>query len=331
MKPVDVRVANLSDEDLDLIVALRKKIKKPEEREGYVQGLYFISVIDNDYSKEEQTLVEGVACALGINEKNFATIKDSVNQNPKAIQAFASLGNKGYRERLFEEMGALTYLKGYQLTAEDKALSSVAKEMALAPEKAERTLLNLYMESQGMSSSGALKSTGAKVALGAGAIVAGAAICAVTAGAAAPAIGAAVGGLGGLSGAAATSAGLATLGGGALAAGGGGIAAGTTAVIAMGAAVGGGSAAVALSVKANIANACDKKKLQAAIKKQQKERMTKQEIVDNLIKAINMQKQRLAVLEEKSACKRDIASTTLAIANLEAQKYKIETDTSSGK
>lgn len=331
MKPVDVRVANLRDEDLDLIVALRKKIKKPKEREGYVRGLYYISVVDNDYSKEEQDLVEGVACALGINENSLADIKDSVKQNPKAIQTFANLGNKGYRERLFEEMGALTYLKGYQLTAEDKALSSVAKEMGLDPEKAERTLLNLYMESQGMSSSGALKSTGAKVALGAGAIVVGAVICAATAGAAAPAIGAAVGGLGGLSGAAATSAGLAALGGGAIAAGGGGVAVGTTAVIAVGAAVGGGSAAVALSVKANIANAGDKKKLQAAIKKQQKERMTKQEIVDNLIKAINMQKQRLAVLEEKSACKRDIASTTLAIANLEAQKYEIEADTASGQ
>ena len=222
---------------------------------------------------------------------------------------------------LFEEMGMLTYLKGYQLMAEDKALKKVAKEMDIPEEKAEKKLLDLYMRAQGAVPS---KSLASKVALGAGGIVIGAAICAVSAGVAAPAIGALIGSSMGLSGAAASSAGLALLGGGSLAAGGGGVAAGTAAVVATGAVVGGGGAAAALSVKENIAGAYDKKTLKAVIKKQQKDNLTKQQITENLIKAIETQKARLVELEKMKVSKRDIASVKLQIANLEASKAELE-------
>jgi len=103
------------------------------------------------------------------------------------------------------------------------------------------------------------------------------------------------------------------------------VAAGTAAIITAGAVVGGSAAAVGISVKENINAAHDKKKLQAAIKQQQKDNMTKQEITENLIKAIELEKARLKQLEELNASKRDIASIELQIANLLAQKTEIAT------
>ena len=73
----------------------------------------------------------------------------------------------------------------------------------------------------------------------------------------------------------------------------------------------------------NITAAHDKKKLQAAIKQQQKDNMTKQEITENLIKAIELEKDRLKQLEELHVSRRDIASIELQIANLLAQKAEI--------
>jgi DnaJ-domain-containing protein 1 len=318
MKPMNVKVSDLSDDDLNAIVRLRKEIPKPEEREGFARGLYYIALADNSYSEAERALVEGTACALGINEKKMADIADDLDNNPNAIQTFATVGPKAYRERLFQEMGALTYLKGYQLDIEDKDLKKTAKAMGIPADKAEKDLLALYMRSQGIPESSTLKSTGAKVALGAGAIVAGAAICALTAGAAAPVIGAAIGGSMGLSGAAASSAGLALLGGG-------GMAAGAATVVAAGAVLGGGGTAMAVSVKSNIDSAYDAEKLKAVIKKQRKDQMTKQEIVSNLVKAIEVQKTRLDKLEKNGACERDIAGTTRTLTNLQAEKLALET------
>ncbi|ACV21369.1 Uncharacterised protein [Slackia heliotrinireducens] len=321
--PIDMKVADASDETLEAIIQLRKKIKNKEERLGFVKGLYYISLVDTDYTEDEKALVEGTACALGINESTLAYMEHEVNNDPDAsIQSFATAGPKKYRQQLFEEMAALTYIKGYQLSAEDSAMMKVAKEMGIKEDKAEKTMCELYMAMQGFDVS--TKATIAKAALGVGAIAAGAAVCAVTAGVAAPAIGAAIGGLQGLGGIAAVNAGLAALGGGAIAAGGGGVAAGTAAIVAAGAVAGGGAAAVGISVKENITAAHDKKKLQAAIRKQQKDDMTKQEITENLIKAIELEQARLKQLEELHASKRDIASIEKQIANLLTQKAELE-------
>ena len=320
--PINIRVADADDETLEAVIQLRKKIGGEQERLGFVKGLYYISLVDSDYSEDEKALVEGTACALGINEPTLAYMEQEVNDDPEAsIESFATAGSRKYRQHLFEEMAALSYLKGYQLAAEDRAMMKVAKAMDIKEDTAEKTMYELYMAMQGFDVS--KKATLAKAAMGVGAIAAGAAICAVTAGAAAPAIGAAIGGMQGLTGIAAVNAGLAALGGGAIAAGGGGVAAGTAAIITAGAVAGGSAAAVGLSVKENISAAHDKKKLQAAIKQQQKDNMTKQEITENLIKAIELEKARLKQLEELHASKRDIASIELQIANLQAQKAKI--------
>ena len=320
--PINIRVADADDETLEAVIQLRKKIGGEQERLGFVKGLYYISLVDSDYSEDEKALVEGTACALGINEPTLAYMEQEVNDDPEAsIESFATAGSRKYRQQLFEEMAALSYLKGYQLAAEDRAMMKVAKAMDIKEDTAEKTMYELYMAMQGFDVS--KKATLAKAAMGVGAIAAGAAICAVTAGAAAPAIGAAIGGMQGLTGIAAVNAGLAALGGGAIAAGGGGVAAGTAAIITAGAVAGGSAAAVGLSVKENISAAHDKKKLQAAIKQQQKDNMTKREITENLIKAIELEKARLKQLEELHASKRDIASIELQIANLQAQKAKI--------
>lgn len=320
--PINMMVADADDETLEAAIQLRKRIGNQEERLGFVKGLYYISLVDADYTEDEKALVEGTACALGINESTLIYMEHEVNDNPDAsIESFATAGSKKYRQQLFEEMAALTYLKGYQLAEEDKAMMKVAKAMGIKEDKAEKTMCELYMAMQGFDVS--KRATIAKAAMGVGAIAVGAAICAVTAGVAAPAIGAAIGGMQGLTGIAAVNAGLAALGGGAIAAGGGGIAAGTAAVIAAGAVAGIGATATGISVKENITAAHDKKKLQDAIKQQQKDNMTKQEITENLIKAIELEKARLKQLEELHASNRDIASIELQIANLLAQKAEI--------
>lgn len=83
MKPINVQVADLSDDDLEIILKLRKMIKEPEEREAYVKGLLHIAMIDNDYSEEEKSLVEGTACALGINEDKYNAIKAQLASDNK--------------------------------------------------------------------------------------------------------------------------------------------------------------------------------------------------------------------------------------------------------
>lgn len=320
--PINMKLAEADDETLEAVILLRKKVGGQEERLGFVKGLFYISLVDSDYTEDEKSLVEGTACALGITEDALACIEQEVRDAPDAsVASFATAGSKKYRQQLFEEMAALTYLKGYQLAEEDRAMMKVAKAMDIKDDKAEKTMYELYMAMQGFDVS--KKATVAKAAIGVGAVAAGAAICAVTAGVAAPAIGAAIGGMQGLTGIAAVNAGLAALGGGAIAAGGGGIAAGTAAIIAAGAVAGGGAAAVGLSVKENISAAHDKKKLQAAIKQQQKDNMTKQEITENLIKAIELEKARLKQLEDLHASRRDIANIELQIANLQAQKAEI--------
>lgn len=215
----------------------------------------------------------------------------------------------------------MSYIKGYQLSVEDQALMKVAKAMGIKESNAEQTMYELYMAMQGFDVS--KKAILAKAAIGAGAVAVGAVICAVTAGVAAPAIGAYIGGWQGLGGIAAVNAGLAALGGGAVAAGGGGIAQGTAMIIAAGAVAGGGAAAVGVSMKDNIGAAHDKKKLQAVIRQQQKDNMTKQQIAENLIRAIELEKARLKQLEDLHASKRDIASIELQLANLQAQKAEI--------
>ena len=322
-RPIDMKVVDATDEALDAIVRLRKSIGSPEARIGFVRGLYFISCVDSVYSDEEKALVEGTACALGVGESALASIADDMKAHPESFAAsFATAGNKKYRAQLFEEMAMLTYLKGYQLASEDAALAKVAEEMGIKAEKAEKVLYELYMESQGYETS--KKPVVAKAAIGVGAVAVGAAVFALSAGAAAPAIGAAIGGLQGLHGIAAVNAGLAILGGGAVAMGGGGVAAGTAAIIAAGAVAGGGIAAVGLSVMENISAAHDKKRLQAVIKQQQKSDMTKQEITENLMQAIEFAKARLDQLEKLQASRRDIASIELQIANLQAQKAEVE-------
>lgn len=322
--PINMMIADADDQTLEAVIQLRKKVGSQEERFGFVKGLYYISLVDADYTRDEKVLVEGTACALGINESTLTYMEHEINDDPDAsIDSFATAGSMKYRQQLFEEMAALTYLKGYQLAEEDRAMMKVAKAMGIKEDKAEKAMYELYMAMQGFDVS--KKATIAKAAMGVGAIAAGAAIIAVTAGVAAPAIGAAIGGMQGLTGIAAVNAGLAALGGGAIATGGGGVAAGTAAIITAGAVVGGSAAAVGISVKENINAAHDRKKLQAAIKQQQKDNMTKQEITENLIKAIELEKARLKQLEELNASKRDIASIELQIANLLAQKTEIAT------
>lgn len=322
-RPMDMRVVDATDEELQAIQDLRFKFWNKEDRPIYVRGLYYISLADTEYTEDERALVEGVACALGVNEEKLEDIRRDIEEDPnKALSLISALSSGKLRMMLFEEMAALTYLKGYQLASEDEALERAARVLGIKPNKAEKVLSDLYMQAQGFDVS--KKSGLAKLAIGAGAIAAGAAVCAVTAGAAAPAIGMAIGGLQGLSGAAAANAGLAALGGGAIAAGGGGIAAGTTAVITAGAVAGGGAAAVGVSVKENISSAYDKKKLQATIRQQQRDNMTKQEITENLIQAIEVQKARLEQLEALHASRRDIAQVERDLANLQAQKAEVE-------
>lgn len=322
-RPLDMRIVDATDDDLIAIQDLRSKLRNVEDRPIYVKGLYYISLADSQYSEEEKALVEGIACALGVNEDTLEEIKREIEEDPDgAARSLSGLSSGKLRGQLFEEMAKLTYLKGYQLATEDEALTQVAPILGIKANKADKILSDLYMGAQGFDVS--KKSAFAKVAIGAGAIAAGAAVCAVTAGAAAPAIGAAIGGLQGLSGAAAVNAGLAALGGGSLVAGGGGIAAGTAAVVTAGAVAGGGAAAVGVSVKENISAAHDKKKLQATIRQQQRDNMTKQEITENLIQAIEVQKARLVQLEDLHASRRDIAQVERDLANLQAQKAEVE-------
>ena len=135
--PINIRVADADDETLEAVIQLRKKIGGEEERLGFVKGLYYISLVDSDYSEDEKALVEGTACALGINEPTLAYMEQEVNDDPEAsIESFATAGSRKYCQQLFEEMAALSYLKGYQLAAEDRAMMKVAKAMGIKEDTA---------------------------------------------------------------------------------------------------------------------------------------------------------------------------------------------------
>jgi hypothetical protein len=53
--PIDLRVADAEDKTLEAVIALRKKISDKEERLGFVKGLYYISLVDSDYSEDEKS------------------------------------------------------------------------------------------------------------------------------------------------------------------------------------------------------------------------------------------------------------------------------------
>ena len=322
LRPIDMKIADASDEDLEEILRLRKKVLYEPDRIRFVKGLYYIAAADNAYSEEEKKLVEGSACAFGINKEELDEILQELDEEPESVlESLASVSTKTLRNQLFEEMATLSYLKGYQLSSEDEAMGKAAKALGINPDKAEKTMYELYMRAQGHEVSSGLFP---KAVFGIGAIAAGATICALTAGALTPIIGGLVGGLQGLHGIAAVNAGLAALGGGAVAAGGGGVAGGAAAVVAAGGVLGGAAGAFGVSVKGCIDAAHDKKKLEAAIKKQQRDGMVEQEIIKNLMQAIEVQQERLKNLEAAHASKRDVACVELELANLKAKKAELE-------
>ena len=101
------------------------------------------------------------------------------------------------------------------------------------------------------------------------------------------------------------------------------MAAGTAAIVTAGGIIGAGTGAFSASVAGNIANAHDKKQLKAYVIKEMKEKKTEQEITENLIKAIELQKERIAALEKANASKRDIQHATETVDNLISQKESI--------
>ena len=149
--PINMMIADADDQTLEAVIQLRKKVGSQEERFGFVKGLYYISLVDADYTRDEKVLVEGTACALGINESTLTYMEHEINDDPDAsIDSFATAGSMKYRQQLFEEMAALTYLKGYQLAEEDRAMMKVAKAMGIKEDKAEKTMYELYMAMQGL-------------------------------------------------------------------------------------------------------------------------------------------------------------------------------------
>ena len=61
----NVSLADLSDEQLLSIIEMRQKYSE-EERRQLIRGLYYIALIDGDYSVGEKEFVENTAIALGI-------------------------------------------------------------------------------------------------------------------------------------------------------------------------------------------------------------------------------------------------------------------------
>lgn len=322
IKSIDTKLADVNDKNLEEIVTIRKKYTM-EEREFLIKSLFYISNVDNFYSDIEREVVESTACTLGYSKTKLEEMFNGNIDNTKAPRISDKLSNK-FKNELFTEMVTLTYLKGYQTTTEDKELKKYAKKLNISDKKAEDIQNNIYYSTQGVQQSSFIKSTTAKVIIGVGAVAVSAGICALTAGAAAPAIGAFLGNAAGLSGAAAAGHGLALLGGGALAAGGAGVAGGTAVVVTAGGLIGGTLGGLGASVGMNISNAYDKKQLKEHVKKMLKEEKTKQEIVDNLIKSIELQNARISALEKEFASKRDIEHAKEVVVNLENQKLEVE-------
>ena len=101
------------------------------------------------------------------------------------------------------------------------------------------------------------------------------------------------------------------------------MAAGTAAIVTAGGIIGAGTGALSASVAGNIANAHDKKQLKTYVIKEMKEKKTEQEITEHLVKAIELQKERIAALEKANASQRDILHATEAVENLISQKDSI--------
>ena len=318
---IDLRIADASDDELIAILEVRKKYSE-DERNTLIRGLLFIAKTDGDYSAFERQVIESTACTLGINQEKLDSIANEISDKSPA-DLFSPIKSAKFRDSFFTELISLSYIKGYQTQTEDDELRKIASIIGVPEKKAESMLENMYFVSQGIERKTGTSSTAAKVGITIGAVVVGAALLAVTAGAAAPAIGAALGNAAGLYGAATTAHGLALLGGGAIAAGGGGVAAGTAVIVTAGGIIGAGTGALSASVAGNIANAHDKKQLKAYIIKEMKEKKTEQEITENLIKAIELQKERIAALEKANASQRDIQHATETVENLISQKNSI--------
>ena len=317
---IDMKVADATDDELKAILEVRKKYSI-DERTTLIKGLVYIANTDGDYSAFEKEVVESTACTLGVNQESLDEMSDEVS-GKTAKELFSAIKSKRFRDEFFIELISLSYIKGYQTQTEDNELRKIANIIGIPEKKAESVLEDMYFSAQGIARKTGT-SAAAKVGITLGAVVVGAALVAVTAGAAAPVIGAALGNAAGLYGAAATAHGLALLGGGALAAGGGGVAAGTAVIVTAGGIIGAGAGALSASVAGNIANAHDKKQLKAYVVKEMKDKKTEQEITDNLIKAIELQKERILALENAKASKRDIQHATETIENLMSQKDSI--------
>lgn len=318
---IDLTIADASDEDLRAILEVRKKYDK-DERVQLIKGLVYVAQIDGDYSEFEKEIVESTSCTLGIDRDKLDEIFDEI-RNKASNELFTPIKNAKFKEAFLAELISLTYIKGYQTQDEDDELRKIAGFVGIQEKKAEAMLEDMYFAAQGISRKTGLSSTAAKVGITVGAVAVGAALFAVTAGAAAPVIGAALGHAAGLSGAAATAHGLALLGGGALAVGGGGVAAGTAAIVTAGGIIGAGTGALSASVAGNISNAHDKKQLKAFVIKEMKEKKTEQEITENLIEAIELQKKRIDELEKAHASQRDIKHATESYENLINQKDSV--------
>lgn len=318
---IDLRIADASDDELKAILDVRKKYSE-KDRNTLLKGLIFIAMIDNDYSPFEKQIIESTACTLGFNQERLDAISNEIiGKFPEDL--FSNIKNTKFRDSFLSELISLSYIKGYQTQSEDDALRKIAEIIGVPEKKAESMLENMYFIAQGIEKKAGTSSTTAKVGITIGAVVVGAALVAVTAGAAAPAIGAALGNAAGLYGAAATAHGLALLGGGAIAMGGGGVAAGTAVIVTAGGIIGAGTGALSASVAGNIANAHDKKQLKAYVIREMKEKKTEQEITENLIKAIELQKERIAALEKANASQRDIQHAAETLENMVSQKDSI--------
>lgn len=318
---IDLKIADASDEELIAILEVRMKYTQ-EERNILITGLIYIAEADGDYTVFEKRVIESTACTLGFNQEKLDAISNEIQGKP-ASDLFTAIKNTKFRDSFFTELISLSYIKGYQTQAEDDELRKIASIIGIPEKKAESMIENMYFVSQGIERKTGATSTAAKVGITIGAVVVGAALVAVTAGAAAPAIGAALGNAAGLYGAAATAHGLALLGGGAVAAGGGGVAAGTAVIVTAGGIIGAGTGALSASVAGNISAAHDKKQLKAYVIKEMKEKKSEQEITENLIKAIELQKERIAALEKAKASQRDIQHATETVENLISQKESI--------
>ena len=318
---IDLKIADATDDELKAILEVRKKYDA-EERMTLVKGLIHIANVDNDFSDFERQVIDSTACTLGINQQKLDEIADQICGKESA-DIFSAIKSAKFRDSLFTELISLTYIKGYQTQAEDDELRIIAGIIGIPEKKTESMLENMYFTAQGIERKTSMSSTTAKVGITVGAVVVGATLLAFTAGAAAPAIGAALGNAAGLYGAAATAHGLALLGGGAIAAGGGGVAAGTAVIVTAGGIIGAGTGALSASVAGNIANAHDKKQLKAYVIKEMKEKKTEQEITENLLQAIELQRERIAALEKANASQRDIQHATETVENLISQKDSV--------